>query len=327
MVNSFFFIILIILLIIHKTKPPTLKCDIRSLRKWTKDQLLQPQPLETRILESKLLLKRAANDFGKNILGQACQYATQGGKHLRMIIVNEICRKATTTGVDASEVALAVEYIHAASLIIDDLPSFDNDTERRGEPSVHQKYGTRVAHMAAVALVAAAFHNICRQGHWIQNNRPWLLENNICAQLCYYTSKSIGAAAKGQLLDTISDPDSPKTTLKILQLKTAALFELAFVAGWIVSGGERGAVVEIQTAGRLFGTAYQLADDLQDVEKDASRQHHDKPGLNFTNRFGPILTKKLIRHLCHKSKKILIKNNLYSNIWTHIYTFINGNKR
>ena len=126
------------------------------LRQTTSAELLRPRTFDQYRQEVDALIDRAQllGEFGsKTNLSEACAKALVGGKRLRAIIVLEIARATSIqqrdraslgenseveiTPVDVSEVALFIEYIHSASLVIDDLPAFDNDLLRRGRPSLH----------------------------------------------------------------------------------------------------------------------------------------------------------------------------------------------
>lgn len=265
-------------------------------------------------------------------LTEACEHALRGGKRLRSVIVMEICRAATNSSaaptaiVDPADIALAVEFLHAASLVVDDLPAFDNDEERRGQETVHVKTNPAVAQMAALSLVAAAFQDICRQIDWIRDNCPEFKNvDQIGTRLCHDVSNAIGAmgAAGGQFMDSsLSEEElfrdyGPNAVLDIMQLKTATFFEIAFLAGWLVSGAADGE--DLQRAGRHFGTAFQIADDIGDMAQDAARRAAGKPGWNFANQYGEEEARRHIEQHLNAARLILQEKKIHTPLWQEIY--------
>lgn len=236
--------------------------------------------LAARAAEVDALVERAfeLGDFGAEpeLVG-ACRLALAGGKRLRSAAVLEIaCAAAEGRGlppVDAAEAALAVEYLHAASLVIDDLPAFDGDLVRRGRPSVHAAAGGAVAQMAAAALVAAAFLGVCRQVDWLRARFPGAAVDAVGTRLCAIVAECCGAlgAASGQLLDSARGL-APELAARVAFQKTAPFFDAAFAAGWLSGGGGAGPALEaVRAAGSSFGFAFQVADDLGDQAADARR--------------------------------------------------------
>src|SRR5262245_22928471 len=93
----------------------------------------------------------------KNPLRDACEYALLNeGRRFRPSLVLMIA-EALGKGGDATQAALAIEYFHTASLVVDDLPSMDNDDERRSKPTVHKLYGEAAALLVSYALIAAGY--------------------------------------------------------------------------------------------------------------------------------------------------------------------------
>lgn len=218
-----------------------------------------------------LVQAQALGEFGADPrLAGACRLALAGGKRLRAAIVLELAQGPSAPApTDAAEAALAVEYLHAASLVIDDLPAFDDDAFRRGGPSVHAAAGPAVAQMAAVALVAAAFQGFCRQADAAGDP---LRAGVLGSRLCAVVARALGplGAAGGQLLDS-GGALPPGEVERVLAMKTASFFEVAFAAGWLAGGGDPRGTEALCGVGRSFGTAFQIADDIGDMQRDAAR--------------------------------------------------------
>ena len=178
---------------------------------------------------------------------------------------------------------LFVEQVHCASLIVDDLPSMDNDTERRGEPTVHCKYGAQRAQLAAYNLSVVAMAHFS-EGYYVAKSRYSQKD----ADYLYKTlhgeiSNSLGSTGicGGQLLDLLvcqddtlrnSNPrEGRQLIMQLVRMKTGCLFSLSFLLGWVGRGGSVRALDEIKEAGYCFGTCYQIIDDLQDAESDTKK--------------------------------------------------------
>ena len=106
-------------------------------------------------------IARSILSFGeKTKLRDACEYALlSGGKRLRPIIVMMVA-DGLGHDLDVAPAALAVEFLHTASLVADDLPCMDNDDERREKPSLHKAYGESVALLASYSLIFAGYEKL-----------------------------------------------------------------------------------------------------------------------------------------------------------------------
>lgn len=201
-------------------------------------------------------------------LSRACFYALEsGGKRFRPAIVYMIGEALLYKG-SLDEAALAVEMFHTASLIADDLPCMDNDDMRRGRASLHKEFGEGVALLASYALIAEGYGMIGKA--LTPDHDPKILKFAL-----ENSARNTGAngAAGGQLLDLYPPDLKPETVLEILNKKTVTLFEVAFVLGWLFSGGSPEKLEEVKRAAYHFGMAFQIADDLDDLKQDASREN------------------------------------------------------
>lgn len=255
----------------------------------------------------KAIETASEEDFGpEKTLKAACYDAVAGGKRIRSIILLEVV-KSNNEDINAAESALFIEYIHAASLVIDDLPAFDNDMTRRGSPSIHAKYGQAVAQMTAMTLLAASLQNICRQ---LDNIRKDISNaDRVGTKICSEVSRYLSLASSGQYLDSVTNENITRPQLiSLLYKKTATFFEAAVVVGWLVSGGDPGDVKEVQRIGQNIGIAFQIADDIDDMKKDG-----DKP--NFANQFGIDEATEEINKRLLDAKRTLVKFGLWSPLW------------
>lgn len=176
-----------------------------------------------------------------------------GGARVRpqlCLAVSKACGDDAPGVSDAA--AAAIELLHCASLVHDDLPIFDDADLRRGRPSVHAAFGEPVALLAGDALIVAAFELIARAGA----ARP-----ERAAALAGIVARSVGAPTgitAGQAWE--SEPNADLAAYQ--RAKTGALFEGATVAGAVSAGGDPG---PWRALGALLGEAYQIADDLRDL--------------------------------------------------------------
>jgi geranylgeranyl pyrophosphate synthase len=300
--------------------------DNKPLREFNKDAIAKEKTYAEYRSEVGKLISNAIEygDFGKtNKLTDACKSALTGGKYLRSIILLETSRCCIKNSVvsEVAEAALFLEYIHAASLIIDDLPEFDNDDIRRDKPSLHSEFGKNTAQLAGISLVSTAFSNMGRQIDWIRYNRPDIKNvDRLCTKIVNMTFEAIGpnGLAGGQFLDISATElqDDIDKYVELMHKKTAVLFELAFCLGWILSGGSYKKLQLVQEIGRSIGIAFQISDDIQDMTTDYEQaEKQNRADWNFANKYGIRIA--LIEFNKYKNGAILLMKqlDLYSTIW------------
>ncbi len=196
---------------------------------------------------------------------RAMVYATQGGKGLRGFLVMETARLHDVAEACAIWPATAIEAMHAYSLVHDDLPCMDNDDLRRGQPTVHKKWDEGTAVLTGDALQAMAFE-LCLV--------PEVGPADIRSELALTLARASGAQGMvlGQALDIAAETASAPLTLKeITQLqagKTGALIEWSACAGARLA---RSDVEPLRQYAQALGLAFQIADDILDVEGDAEK--------------------------------------------------------
>ncbi|MEM1004009.1 MAG: polyprenyl synthetase family protein [Pseudomonadota bacterium] len=196
---------------------------------------------------------------------RAMAYATQGGKRLRGFLVLESARLHDIDPERAIWPATGIEALHAYSLVHDDLPCMDDDDLRRGRPTVHVQWDDGTAVLAGDALQTLAFE-LCTQ--------PQVGPADVRADLALTLAKASGAQGMvlGQALDIAAETAATPLTLEaITQMqkgKTGALFE------WSACAGARLAQADtepLRQYARALGLAFQIADDILDVEGDAAK--------------------------------------------------------
>ncbi|MBI4651066.1 polyprenyl synthetase family protein [Candidatus Desantisbacteria bacterium] len=232
-----------------------------------------------------------------------------GGKRLRAILVIAGCQIFSPEEIkNALPVACAVEMIHTYSLIHDDLPCIDNDDLRRGKPTSHKVFGEATAVLTGDALLTHAFLLMSKR----KNIKP-----EITAQVIEIISKAISTYGMigGQIVDieTSGIKTDAKTLKYIHNHKTADLIEACVYAGAFLGGADSKQLKYISEYGRNIGLAFQIVDDILDIEGDTKllgksagsdiiNKKNTYPSL-FGIKKSRQLSNKLINNAILKAKK------------------------
>ena len=236
-------------------------------------------------------------------LHEAMRYATLGpGKRVRPLLVYAAGAAFGTQPDVLDGSAAAVEFIHAYSLIHDDLPAMDDDDLRRGRPTCHRAYDEATAILAGDALQALAFEVLARDPAL---NVPPATRVKMILTLAN-ASGSLGMAG-GQAIDL----GAVGQKLSLAQLenmhlhKTGALISASVLLGFMGGGGQDPSLEDrLSTYARCIGLAFQVQDDILDVEGDTavigkpqgSDQDRDKP--TYPNLLGMMEAKATAQRLC-----------------------------
>ena len=215
--------------------------------------------LEAELSESRCRIDTAIREILQELdlpkpLGDSAAYVLlDAGKRLRPIIALLIAQDLGASDREILPAAIAVEFLHAASLIHDDLPGMDDDDFRRGKPSCHKQFGVATALLLGDLLPAVAFEYAA------------LCDN---MQLNQCVARSYRLLCVGQQLDMLNASGLPEL-MATHRRKTGALFGAAFVTG--VSALSQGATAcEVAwRVGEEFGLLFQMVDDYRDQFGDA----------------------------------------------------------
>ena len=210
-----------------------------------------------------------SESYPSSRLLKAMRYSLMSnGKRLRPILCLLACE---TVGGDmnmAVSAACAIEMIHTYSLIHDDLPAMDDDAIRRGNPTCHIEFDEATAILAGDALFTLAFEllsSICTNN--TENNfliKHYSVINTICK----------AAGCKGMIEGQMRDMSSENTVLSLHELedmhslKTGALIEVSIHSGAVLGGGTEKQIKHLDVYAKKIGLAFQIADDILDVEGD-----------------------------------------------------------
>ena len=202
-------------------------------------------------------------------LMDAMRYSSLGGgKRLRPFLVVE---SSAVFGVPREAALLAgaaLECIHCYSLIHDDLPAMDNSDLRRGRPTLHKKTDDATAILAGDGLLTLAFDIVTRDEIHRDPTVRLLLTRALAR------ASGIGGMVGGQMLDLAGEgrfgDREPVDVARLQQMKTGALLRYGCIAGAILGQASQKEYQALDDYGRALGEAFQIADDLLDVEGDAA---------------------------------------------------------
>lgn len=226
-----------------------------------KKYLKEKKEIIDKALEHYLPMEQ--DNFG--IITKAMRYSLfAGGKRVRPILCIAGAEAVGGTGDQVLPVACALELIHTYSLIHDDLPAIDNDDYRRGVPTSHKVFGEAIAILAGDALLTEAFKLMsCPELRKGTSSGRLLEVINIVSHAAGYHGM-----VRGQVADVLSEDKEVHTdTIEYIHMhKTGALITTSVVSGAILSGGPKAEIASLKSYGQRVGLAFQIADDLLDVE-------------------------------------------------------------
>lgn len=207
-----------------------------------RDYVKQHSPLIDEALRSLLPVSKLA---GADRLNRAIEYAVLGGgKRMRPVLAllsAEICGAAPSA---ALEVGCAVEFLHAASLALDDLPVMDDAAMRRGRAAVHVRFGGDIAILASLALLNESYKFFARY--------PGLLRRAV-------EEIGVDGMIGGQAVDVCGSNSEGRME------KTTALTRLSMAAGASAAGASQADSEVLVAFGHAMGEAYQICDDIADA--------------------------------------------------------------
>ncbi|HEX7853199.1 MAG TPA: farnesyl diphosphate synthase [Sphingobium sp.] len=193
--------------------------------------------------------------------------AIGGGKRMRPLLVKASADLFAVSELSALRVGLAIECIHVYSLVHDDLPAMDNDDMRRGKPSAHKAYDEATAILSGDCLHDLAFTVLVEE-----TTHP---DPFVRCELVKALALASGPAgmAGGQMMDLVAEtqPFDLGAVTRMQQLKTGALIDFCVEAGAILGRIPPEGRTHLHGYARDLGLAFQIADDLMDVDGDPER--------------------------------------------------------
>lgn len=243
---------------------------------------------EQRINENKSIIDNKIKTYfnGNYNLETPMDYALEGGKRIRASIFLETLKMLGKTIEDTDILfALAIEMVHAYSLVHDDLPCMDNDDLRRGKATVHTKFGEDIAVLTGDALLNEAASLLFEIS----------LKNNSYIKASNYLLDHAGykGMLDGQVLDLKKDIEATKDYIfKVYDRKTADLFRASLVCPGLILDLSEDKLIKLENYAKAIGLGYQIKDDLL--------EENYKDELNILN----ILDKEDAINLLEEENKI-----------------------
>jgi geranylgeranyl diphosphate synthase type II len=232
-------------------------------------------------------------------------------KRLRPLLVMMAAEACGGSADRALPAACAAEMVHTYSLIHDDLPAMDDDDLRRGRPTCHKVFGDALAILAGDGLLTLAFQVLAERYTPVT-----------AAACCRLLAGGAGAAGMvgGQVEDLVAEgkiaSTGPADLERIHRLKTGALFRSCLWMGWQVAPEDRRCAVDqplerLDTYGGCFGLAFQITDDLLDVEGDAGQagkrvgKDAARGKLTYPGQLGVAESRKRAEELVRRAVEVL----------------------
>jgi geranylgeranyl diphosphate synthase type II len=216
------------------------------------------------VVEEALEVALPEQDGPESRVVEAMRYSLfAGGKRLRPILCLAASEAVGGETRSAMPAGCALEMIHTYSLIHDDLPAMDDDDLRRGKPTNHKVFGEAIAILAGDALLTEAFVLLSDYSSLLPERMIQVIK--VIAEAASYRGM-VG----GQVVDMLSQnkPADLETVQQMHKRKTAALIAAATESGALAGRGSEAQVAALARYGRAIGLAFQIADDILDIEGD-----------------------------------------------------------
>ena len=219
-------------------------------------------------------------------LGDACRYAIEGGQKLRPKILLDLA--GTSSG--AKDFSIFIEYLHSASLVVDDLPCMDNALERRGKPALYLKYGQSNAQLVAGKLQLASLYHLYRGIRKLPPNLVNRVENYINGQISDLYNGQYSDLDRKRL-NSLPPREKADKLIKMVEFKTGSLFAITLYLAqvWRIKNISRKLDEETidsyldkaHKAGLSLGILYQIIDDIRDSNSDSNS--NDESSINLVH--------------------------------------------
>jgi len=272
----------------------------------------------------KLFFKEKHSSFIKPI-----EYVLEGGKYIRPKIALDICNSVSNGNRSCGFSSLSIEYIHTASLIMDDLPYMDNAKVRRNKDCLHIKFNEAIAQLTSIILMSMALNAVSHD----LNNRfikgEMSLEETYKISIFFIEnfSETIGheGASGGQLIDLelagkikeenigefLKESSKNYSAETIIKRKTGTFFETSFLLGWLIGGGNFEKINVIKKVANDFAMVFQITDDLEDLEEDI-RSNTKNISQNYAIRYSKEKAINDSKEYLENFKQEMILLDLYS---------------
>nr|ASQ40930.1 geranyl pyrophosphate synthase small subunit type II [Pelargonium graveolens] len=252
------------------------------------------------------------------LIYQAMRYSVlaKGAKRAPPVMCVAACELFGGHRLAAFPTACALEMVHAASLIHDDLPCMDDDTSRRGQPSNHAIYGVDMAILAGDALFPLGFRHI------VSHTPTELVPEPRLLRVVTEIARAVGSTgmAAGQFYDLEGEPNFVEF---VQEKKFGEMGECSAVCGGILAGAEDDEIERLRRYGRAVGVLYQVVDDVLKA-KMAKTEEGDKKesGKNYVRLYGVEKALEVAEDLRAKAKQELDGFEKYGESVLPLYSFV-----
>lgn len=253
-----------------------------------------------------------SEDTWPRLLHEAQRHALLSpGKRFRpllTIFLTQGCGADESLTNPSMEIGCVIEMVHAASLILDDLPCMDDADLRRNRPTTHVAFGESTAILSATALLNRAFGIISRNNALSTEQRT---------ELCDLLSYAVGSSGliAGQIADLDNTGQASTSEIeRVNRLKTGALFDFAADAAAIMASSKSAQRAALKDFSRQIGLAFQLLDDVKDIlqtpEESGKTAARDVGKTTLVAKHSLTETKSMLETYLDNAKTALIRANL-----------------
>lgn len=256
-----------------------------------------------KLVESQLRTLFSTLPGFSRTLKEAMEYSLfSDGKRIRPSLAIAACEAMEGRTEEVLPFAAALEMVHTYSLIHDDLPCMDDDDLRRGKPTCHKVFGEAVALLAGDALLTEAFRVMA-------DPRTCHVPSSVAQRVIFEVARAAGAAGMvaGQAMDVLSEGKTGTKRIVnfIHRNKTSALIRASVLAGALVGRAGRVQLKAFTTFGESIGLAFQIRDDLLDVEGSEAevgkKLNKDAEKQTYVKHYGVAGSKARIESLADKA--------------------------
>ncbi|KAK2665655.1 hypothetical protein Ddye_004229 [Dipteronia dyeriana] len=249
---------------------------------------------------------------------EAMRYSVlaKGAKRAPPVMCVAACELFGVDRLAAFPTACALEMVHAASLIHDDLPSMDDDQSRRGQPSNHTIYGVDMAILAGDALFPHGFRHI------VSNTPSSLVPESRILRVIAEIARAVGSTgmAAGQFLDLEGGPNSIEF---VQEKKFGEMGECSAVCGGLLAGAKDDEIERLRRYGRAVGVLYQVVDDLFKAKTQSEEYgKKKKKGKSYVAFYGVEKAMEVAEDLRANAKKELDGFEQYGEKVLPLYSFV-----
>ncbi|KAL7237104.1 hypothetical protein ACSBR1_020218 [Camellia fascicularis] len=256
---------------------------------------------------------------------EAMRYSVlaHGAKRAPPVMCVASCELFGGNRLAAFPTACALEMVHAASLIHDDLPCMDDDPSRRGQPSNHTIFGVDMAILAGDALFPLGFHHI------VSNTPTDLVPEPRLLRVIAEIARAVGSTgmAAGQFLDLEGGPNSVEF---VQEKKYGEMGECSAVCGGLLAGAGDDEIQRLRRYGRAVGVLYQVVDDVLEQkmkseerdEEEEEKKKKKKKGKSYVGVYGVEKAMEVAEELRAKAKRELDGFEKYGEKVVPLYSFV-----